>query len=73
MTLGDRENNLIRHDRNWAIARLVLGIAQMCGAGAAVTMLVVVGVNAYSLATVALNSILTTVSILLFGGRRKQL
>ena len=57
-----------RHGR-WGRLRFFLGMAQMAGAVVAITLLVEVGVTALSLAAVALTCALTTISVLLFGGR----
>jgi hypothetical protein len=53
----------------WAAVRLALGLAQMGGAAASVTLLARTGMNEWSLSAVALTCLLTTVSVLLFGRR----
>lgn len=53
----------------WAVLRLALGIAQMVGAVAALLLIMAMGLNALALAAVASTSVLTTVSVLLFGSQ----
>jgi len=52
--------------------RLVLGLAQMFGAAMGLALLLFSGVNALSLTVAAITGILTTVSIMLFGGNRAK-
>lgn len=59
-------------ERRWAWIRLVLGLAQMFGAVLSVTLLVLTGVTSAALTVVAVAGLLTTVSVLLFGGRRSK-
>ncbi len=57
-------------ERRWALLRLALGTAQVFGASASIVLLFLTGVNAWSLITVVLTCVFTTVSVLLFGNRR---
>ena len=59
-------------ERRWAVARLVLGFAQVFGAAFAATLLVQAGVTRIALLVVTLAALCTTVSVLLFGGRRPK-
>ena len=54
----------------WALARLALGLAQMAGAVAAVGLLLGSGPTALALGAVVFTCLCTTLSVLLFGGRR---
>lgn len=56
-------------ERRWAFVRMALGLLQMAGAAFSLTLLFLTGVNTVSLGAVAVTGILTTISILLFGGR----
>ena len=56
-------------DRHRAIARVVLGLAQMFGAAFSLVLLLRLGVTWLSLTAVALTCLSTTVSVLLFGSR----
>ena len=58
--------------RRWEQLRFVLGMVQMAGAVVALTTLLMNGVTTAGLVAVASTSILTTVSVLLFGGRREH-
>jgi len=51
------------------MARLILGMMQIFGAVLSLTLLVKTGFNSISLASVVVTGLLTTVSVLLFGGR----
>jgi hypothetical protein len=55
---------------NWGIIRSLLGFAQMLGATVSLILLFVTGVNTYTLSGVIITGVLTTISVLLFGGRR---
>jgi hypothetical protein len=55
-----------------SLFRLVLGLAQMFGAAMGLALLLFSGVNALSLTVAAITGILTTVSIMLFGGNRAK-
>jgi hypothetical protein len=61
-----------RNIRRWAVVRLILGLLQMIGAVFSVTLLVRMGVTTPALIAVALTGVLTTVSVLLFGGRHSE-
>ena len=50
--------------------RHLLGIAQMFGATVSLILLFLTGINSYTLAGVIITAMLTTSSVLLFGGRR---
>lgn len=56
----------------WGRIRFVLGMAQMAAAVFAVVLLVTVGVTPLSLTAVVVASSLTSVSVMLFGGRRSH-
>jgi hypothetical protein len=53
----------------WRKLRLILGLLQMFGAVVSLTLLATMGVTAISLSAVAVTSLMTTVSVVLFGGR----
>ena len=55
----------------WTVVRVILGLAQMAGALISVTLLLRTGMTTRSLAAVVLTSLCTTVSVLLFGNRRR--
>jgi hypothetical protein len=59
-------------ERRWALLRLVLGFAQAFGASLGVTLLLQTGVTKGALLAVTLTGLCTTVSVLLFGGRRRR-
>ena len=59
-------------ERRWALLRLVLGFLQVFGASLGVGLLVQTGVTRVSLLVVTLTGLCTTVSVLLFGGRRSK-
>ncbi len=61
-----------RDKRAWAIVRLILGLVQMVGALVSLMLLLLTGMNAWSLTAVVLTSVCTTVSVLLFGSWRKE-
>ena len=50
--------------------RLALGMAQMAGATIAIVLLVGTGVSQWTLVATVITCVLTTISVLLFGGRR---
>ena len=54
-------------EKRWEQLRFVLGMAQMAGAVAALAILLMTGVTTASLIAVVSTSLLTTVSVLLFG------
>jgi hypothetical protein len=58
------------HTRAWAVVRLVLGLAQRGGTVVSLILLICTGITTGSLTAVLLTSLCTTVSVLLFGGRR---
>ncbi len=55
----------------WAYLRWTLGIGQMAGALLSFTFLIRDGISARSLGCFATTSILTTISVMLFGSRAK--
>ena len=57
--------------KRWEQLRFVLGIAQMAGAVIAFAILLMTGVTIAGLFAVVSTSILTTVSVLLFGSHRR--
>ena len=61
-----------RPETRWAIVRLFLGQAQMIGAVMSFILLIQLGINEWSLGAVVLTCLCTTVSVLLFGGRRSN-
>lgn len=58
--------------RQWAVIRLALGFLQIAGATASLTLLLSTGLNEVSLMAVVATGLMTTVSVLLFGGRRQN-
>jgi hypothetical protein len=54
------------------LVRLLLGMAQVCGAGFSIALLLESGVSAAALVAVVITCVLTTISVLLFGGRRSS-
>ena len=56
-------------EQRGAVVRVVLGLLQMAGATFSLALLIEGGVNKLSLISVAITGLLTTVSVLLFGGR----
>ena len=54
--------------RGWAIARIVLGMGQTFGAVFSFVLIFKTGINQWSLTAAVLTCLLTTVSVLLFGG-----
>ena len=57
-----------RAERAWTFIRLTLGVLQMTGAAVALGLLVAGGVTALALILVVLTCLLTTISVVLFGG-----
>lgn len=57
-------------ERRWGLVRLLLGMAQICGAGFSIGLLLESGVSPAALAAVVTTCALTTISVLLFGGRK---
>ena len=55
-----------------ALLRGVLGIAQMAGAVTALVLLARSGISAAALAAVAVTSLLTTTSVLLYGSQPRR-
>ena len=71
-----REYNLGRvqpdpNQRRWALARMVLGIAQVIGAGIGAVLLAVAGLTPWSIGVALGTTLLTAVSVVLFGGRSR--
>ena len=56
--------------RRWAGLRLALGVGQMTGATVSIVLLAESGLNPWSLGTAVATAFLTTMSVLLFGGKR---
>ena len=56
----------------WGRLRFVLGMLQMALAVVAMVLLFTAGVTPLSLAAVVLASLLTSVSVMLFGSRRRE-
>lgn len=61
-----------RQEGAWAAVRLVLGVGQMSGAVVSLYLLVQTGLGELSLGAVAATCLLTTVSVLLFGGQKRR-
>jgi hypothetical protein len=59
-------------ERTWALVRLLLGCSQIAGATIAFLLLARTGVTALSLAVVVATCTFTTISVLLFGGRKDR-
>lgn len=59
-------------ERRWAILRLFLGTVQIVGSTASLVLLMLTGVNVWSLTGVVVTGLFTTVSVLLFGDRRSR-
>jgi hypothetical protein len=55
--------------QRWVFARMALGVLQMTGAVSSIGLIIYSGVNALSLTCVVVTSLLTTVSVVLFGSR----
>jgi hypothetical protein len=68
----DPDARLATRAKRWAVVRLLLGQAQMIGAVAAAYLLIQTGMNELSLGAVVFTCACTTVSVLLFGGRRSR-
>ena len=58
-------------ERFWTVVRLAIGFAQMAGAVTAFVLLYETGVSEASLAAVVATSVATTISVMLFGRRRR--
>lgn len=58
--------------RRWALIRIVLGLAQMTVAAAAILLLVKQGITPAALVAAVLACVLTSVSVMLFGGWRTK-
>lgn len=54
------------------MTRHLLGIAQMFGATVSLILLLLTGVNFYTLLGGLVTGVLTTISVLLFGGRAEK-
>lgn len=57
-------------ERRWALVRVALGILQMFGASMGAVLLFQTGVTRLSLLVVVITGLCTTLSVLLFGGRK---
>lgn len=55
----------------WTVVRVILGLAQMVGASASLILLLLTGVNAWSIGGAVITSIITLTSILLFRSCRE--
>jgi hypothetical protein len=62
----------VRRERRLAMARLVLGFLQIAGAGFSLGLLVKLGVTNLTLTSAAITGLLTTLSVLIFGGRKHR-
>jgi hypothetical protein len=51
--------------------RLVLGMSQMAGATVAVILLIATGVSEWALRATVVTCVMTTVSVMLFGAKRR--
>lgn len=60
------------HPRRWSRLRFALGIAQMAGATLALVLLITDGLARSTIYATILTSIVTTVSVLLFGHHRSR-
>lgn len=72
--MSEYEGGSDRHDptaRRWALARLVLGGAQMIGASIGAVLLAVAGLTPWSLGVALATTLLTTASVFLFGARTR--
>jgi membrane protein YdbS with pleckstrin-like domain len=58
-------------DRQWAIVRMILGLAQVMGAAGSLGLLLATGMNRWSLAAAAATCLFTIVSVFLFGDRTR--
>lgn len=70
--MGASEPTARPDDRRWAVLRLALGTAQIVGATSALLLLIQTGLNPWSLGAAVIACTLTTISVLLFGGRRSR-
>jgi hypothetical protein len=68
----DADRHAARRREHWAIARLTLGLAQMCGTLLSLTLLIQVGVDRWSLSAVVVTCAVTSLSVLLFGSRKEK-
>jgi len=59
-------------DRFWVLVRMILGMAQITGAATALLLLVHTGLNGIVLGVALFTCVLTTTSVLLFGGASRQ-
>jgi hypothetical protein len=64
------QSSLDLKERRWAILRLFLGTVQIVGSTASLVLLILTGVNVWSLSGVVVTGLFTTVSVLLFGARK---
>lgn len=67
---GERKENY--QEAESARIRMCLGMAQMFGASVTLGLLVMTGINEWTLGGVVVTSMLTVASVLLFGGRRRR-
>ena len=67
---GDGGSPTIR-ERAWAVVRIILGLGQMIGAIVSFCLLIEIGINEWSLGMVVATCLLTCISVLLFGRKKK--
>lgn len=59
-------------ERRRAVLRLALGTIQIFGTSASVLLLLLIGVNRWSLSAVVVTCAFTTISVLFFGDRNRR-
>ena len=59
-------------ERRWALLRLVLAFLQVCGASLGFSLLLQTGVTRLGLIVVTATGLCATLSVALFGGRRRR-
>ena len=69
---GDPSSPASQEGNGWRRLRLTLGLLQMFGAVVSLTLLAATGVTAIALGAVAMTSLMTTISVVLFGGRHPK-
>jgi hypothetical protein len=55
----------------WAMVRMALGVMQMIGAGSGAVLLAISGVTPWSVGIAVATTLLTTVSVVVFGARSR--
>ena len=61
---------MVRHSDTRMRLRFTVGMAQMAGATIAIVLLFGTGVTPWALTATVITCVLTTISVLLFGGKR---